>query len=49
MTQQNAGIQAGIAINIKDDDRRDNMKNAQKAIAIVMCGKEESLALKKRE
>ena len=41
--QSKAGIQACIAINKKDDDRRGAFKIAQKAIGEVMRGKEESM------
>ena len=47
--QRKAGIQACNAIYKKDDDRRAQKKNAQKAIAAVMLGKEKSLSLHKRK
>ena len=40
--QTKAGIQACIAINKKDDDRRAILRNAQRALSEVMRGKEEA-------
>ena len=45
--QAKAGIQACIAINKKDDDRRAILKNAQQALGEVMQGKEDAAAGKK--
>ena len=47
--QIKAGIQACIAINKKDDDRRAILRNAQRALSEVMRGKEEAAAGKKRK
>ena len=42
--QANSGIQACIAINKKDDDRREFLNNAQQALGEVMRGKEDAAA-----
>ena len=47
--QAKAGIQACIAINKKDDDRRAILKNSQQALGEVMRGKEDATAGKKRK
>ena len=47
--QAKTGIQACIAINKKDDDRRAILKNAQQALGEVMRGKEDAAAGKKRD
>ena len=47
--QAKAGIQACIAINKKDDDRRAILKNSQLALGEVMRGKEDATAGKKRK
>ena len=41
--QAKAGIQACIAINKKDDDRRAILKNAQRAFGEVLQGKDSKL------
>ena len=47
--QAKAGIQACIAINKKDDDRRAILKNAQRALGEVVRWKEDAAAGKKRK
>ncbi len=44
MGQDKAGVQACIAINKKDDDRRAALKNAQKAIVKIVRAKEQAIA-----
>ncbi len=49
MGQDKAGVQACIAINKKDDDRRAALKNAQKAVGEIMLAKEQAIAGKNRK
>ena len=49
MGQDEAGIQPCVAVNKKDDTRREALRKAQKSVAEVICVREQSIAGKKRK
>ena len=49
MGQDKAGIKPCVAVNKKDDDRREALRKAQKSIAEVICVTEQSIAEKKQK